>query len=79
MIHGDQDRDLGSEDQRGKTTVSEEGNTQGYMEIGDKTKARQEQGEDEDEVRTRTRWQTRREREQGQGQGQGEDNRVIGQ
>ena len=27
MIHGDQDRDLGSEDQRSKNTVSEEGNT----------------------------------------------------
>ena len=39
-IHGDQDRDQGSEGQRSKNTASEEGNTQGYMEIGDETRTR---------------------------------------
>ena len=54
MIYGDQDRDLGSEDQREKNTVSKKGNTQGYSEIGDETRTRRGRGEDEDEVRTRT-------------------------
>ena len=39
-IYGDQDRDLGSGDQRSKNTVSKEGNTQGYLEIGDETRTR---------------------------------------
>ena len=55
MIHGDQDRDLGSGDQRSKNTVSKEENTQGYTEIGDEMRTRQERGEDEDEARTRAR------------------------
>ena len=53
MIHGDQDRSLGSEDQRSKNTVSKKGNTQGCTEIGDEMRTRQGRGEDEDEVRTR--------------------------
>ena len=58
MIHGDQDRDLGNEDQRGMNTVSNKGNTQGYTETTeeirkdkDKMKTRQGRGRG---VRTRT-------------------------
>ena len=50
MIYGDQDRDLGSGDQRSKNTVSKEGNTQGYTEIGDEVRTR---------MRTRARARTR--------------------
>ena len=54
MIHENQDRDLENGDQRGKNTMSKKGNIQGYSEIGDEMRTRQERGEDE--VRTRTRW-----------------------
>ena len=40
MIQENQDRDLENRDQRGKNTVSKKGNTQGYSEIGDKTRTR---------------------------------------
>ena len=53
VIHEDQDGDLENRDQRGKNTVSKKGNTQGYLEIGDETRARQGQGCDKDETRTR--------------------------
>ena len=56
MIHGDQDRDLGNRDQRSKNTVSKEGNTQGYMEIGDEVRTR---------MRTRARTRTRARWDQG--------------
>ena len=59
MIYGDQDRDLGSEDQRERNTMSKKGNTQGYLEIGDETRTRQERGKNE----TKTR----------RGRGRGED------
>ena len=81
VIHEDQDRDLEDRDQRRKNMVSKKGNTQGYSEIGDKTRTRQGQGqgEDKDKARTRTR------RGQGQGEdevrtrrGRGEDDRSIG-
>ena len=55
MIHENQDRDLENRDQRGKNTVSKKGNTQGYSEIGDKTRTRQGQGQGEDKDKERTR------------------------
>ena len=66
-IHKNQDRDLENGVQREKNTMSKKGNTQGYSEIGDKTRTRQEQGEDEDEDEVRTK------SGRGQGQGRGED------
>ena len=51
MIQENQDRDLENGDQRGKNTMSKKGNTQGYSEIGDETRTRQERGE----VMARTR------------------------
>ena len=53
MIYGDQDRDLGNGDQRSKNTVSKEGNTQGYTEIGDEVRMRMRTRV---RVRTRARW-----------------------
>ena len=76
MIHGDYERDQGNKDQSRKNTGSKKGNTQGYTEIGDETRARQRQGEDKDKARMRrgedkdkVRMRTRR----GQGQGKDED------
>ena len=42
VIHEDQDRDLENRDQREKNTMSKKGNTQGYSEIRDEMRTRQE-------------------------------------